>query len=292
MKELSDRSDIRMLLHRIGQRTNAPIEIAGARQTHPSTDLPFGLGRVIGQGSVPGCVGEIFGRESTGKSTLVLQLLAHAQRAGMTALLIDSDHALVPEYAEALGVDLARLLLLKPRSAEEATEAAYYVAGLGNRALIALDSFPSLFHSLDAGIYSETNRIAAFSSVFLPKLCAQMDETGSLMIFTNQLRVTTAFDIAPREVTPGGRALRHYASFRLKLRRLSSIDGAVGRVSKGFVCRITIVKNKLSTPGRAVDVDCIDGRGFVDPARMLDAIGADDGISMLPRVSLKTGCAA
>ncbi len=105
-----------------------------------------------------------------------------------------------------------------------------------------------------------------------------MEDTESLIVFTNQLRVSAALSLAAREVTCGGHALRHYAAFRLKLERLRLIDDPVSRIATGFVSRISAAKNKLSVQGRAVEVDFMYGRGFVEPPRCLDGICANDGV--------------
>ena len=233
----------------------------------------LGLDRALGIGGLPyGRIVEIYGPESSGKTTLTLQAIAELQKVGGTAAFIDAEHALDLSYAKALGVDAGGLLLSQPSCGEEALEIADMLANSGEVDLIVIDSVAALTPRAELeGEMGDTHvgLQARMMSQALRKLTAAAHKQEVTVIFINQLRHKIGVMFGSPETTTSGNALKFYASVRLDIRRIGSIKATDGQIIASKT-RIKVVKNKMAPPFRQVEVEIRFGAGICQASEVLD----------------------
>ena len=250
---------------RLGDRpqvTNFPVISTGSI----SIDLALGIG-----GLPRGRVVEIYGPESSGKTTLTLHVIAKCQAAGGTAAFIDAEHALDPSYAKKLGVNLEDLLVSQPDTGDQALEIADMLVRSGSVDLIVVDSVAALTPKSEIeGEMGESSVgvHARLMSQALRKLAGNISKTNTLVVFINQLRMKIGIAYGNPEVTTGGNALKFYSSVRLDIRRHGQIKK--GDEILGNHTRIKVVKNKLAPPFREAEVDIYYGEGISRTAELVD----------------------
>ena len=256
---------------RLGQNTNVDIEAISTGSL--GIDIALGIG-----GMPKGHIVEIYGPESSGKTTLALSVIAQAQKKGGTCAFIDAEHALDPSYAKRIGVNVDDLLISQPDSGEQALEIADTLVRSGAIDVMVVDSVAALVPKAELeGEMGDSHMglQARLMSQALRKLTATVARSNTLIIFINQIRMKIGVMFGNPETTTGGNALKFYASVRIDIRRIGAIkdkDNVIGSQT-----RVKIVKNKVAPPFKTVDFDIMYGEGISKTGELID-LGVKSGI--------------
>ncbi|HIE11788.1 MAG TPA: recombinase RecA [Kiritimatiellae bacterium] len=250
----------------------------GAEQAATAVEVistgALSLDLALGIGGVPrGRVVEVFGPEASGKTTLVLHLIANTQKAGGLAAFIDAEHALSPRYAQAIGVNLDDLLVSQPDSGEEALNIAETLVRSNTLDVVVIDSVAALAPRAELeGEMGDTHvgLQARLMSQALRKLTAAISKSKTCCVFTNQIREKIGVMFGNPETTPGGRALKFYATVRMDIRRVATIKDSRGQ-PVGNRCKVRVVKNKLAPPFTEAEFDILYSEGISWQGSVVDA---------------------
>ncbi|MBO4540930.1 MAG: recombinase RecA [Bacilli bacterium] len=249
---------------KLGDRPSVNVDVI------PSGSILLDL--ALGVGGYPkGRIVEIYGPESSGKTTLALHAIAECQKKGGRAAFIDAEHAIDPEYAKKLGVNIDELILSQPDCGEQALEITEMLAESGAIDIIVVDSVAALVPQAELDGMMSDNQVglqARLMSKAMRKIAGILNKTGCLVIFINQIREKVGVLYGNPETTTGGRALKFYASIRIDIRRAEAIK--TGSEMIGNTAKIKIVKNKVAAPFKSCTIDMIYGKGISKIGELLD----------------------
>lgn len=264
---------------------------AGKQEKIPSISSgSIGLDAALGIGGVPrGRIIEIFGPESSGKTTLSLHIIAEAQKAGGIAAFVDAEHALDPEYARRIGVKLSELLISQPDTGEQALDIVESLVRSGNVDVIVIDSVAALTpkDEIEGEMGQQhVGKQARLMSQALRKLTAIVARSKTIVIFINQIRMQIGVMFGNPETTPGGKALKFYTSVRLDIRRIASIKK--GEEVVGGRVRVKVVKNKVAAPFKTTEFDLLYNEGISREGELI-ALGEKFGLVQKTGATYKMG---
>ena len=249
---------------RLGERPRVDVDV-----------IPTGsilLDQALGVGGYPrGRIIEIYGPESSGKTTLALEAIAEAQRKGGRAAFVDAEHAIDPDYAHKLGVNIDDFVLSQPGSGEQALEIVEMLAASGALDIIVVDSVAALVPQAELDGEMSDNQVglqARLMSKGMRKIAGVLNRTGTVVIFINQLREKVGVMYGNPETTTGGRALKFYASIRIDIRRAEAIKNGTNII--GNTVKVKVVKNKVAPPFHSCIIDLIYGEGISRYGEILD----------------------
>lgn len=271
------------IAHLEKQFGSGSVMILGNKKSTAWPSVPTGalpLDTILGIGGLPlGRVVEIYGPESSGKSTVALSVIAQAQKQGLTCAYVDAEHALDPTYMSNVGVDLDKLLLAQPSYGEEALEIVNILVRTGEIGVVVIDSVASLIPKAELEGDMESSQMglqARLMAKAMRKLVSLANQHKTLLIFTNQIRNKIGIMFGNPETTPGGFALRFAASVRIDIRKKEDIKDKEGN-SVGVRVKAKIIKNKMAPPMKVTEFDILYGHGIDSAGCVLDA-GMDAGV--------------
>ena len=259
------------ILVRLGERSTEPIDVI------PTGSLALDL--ALGVGGIPrGRIIEIYGAESSGKTTIAMQIVAEAQKLGGIAAYVDVEHAVDPVYARSIGVDIDNLLISQPTTGEEALEVVDALIRSNAVAVVVLDSVAALVPKAEIEGEMGDSHVglqARLMSQALRKITGSLSKTNTSAVFINQLREKIGVMFGSPETQPGGRALKFYSSVRLDVRRIETLK--IGTDMVGIRTRVKVVKNKVAPPFKQAEFDIMFGQGISRAGSLID-IGTELGV--------------